>query len=351
MPRMQNKVKALLAVVLAAALLTGCAHRVQWQITTQIPHLQEDTRPTPSAAPAPQQTPEPSGGLSRRQMMYGSAGLLTEPTVLVSIYLNDAAGGRVWTEDAKAQSQQYLATAVSWLQEQAAQYGKTVTLYCDDGTANCPLRRSYTPRSTMQGGRDTEESNDFLNEMDALSATLDTAALQQTYSTDRVAFLYFLPLSGGSFTMVHYADDEDAYYYEYSCLYRSDVYSEDGESESPATYAHEILHLFGAPDLYGGSTDSFVDDELVAYVESTYPDEIMYSTYNADGTSQFDAIDKSISPLTAYCLGLADTCPELEQFPKLAQVTPGVFRYGQAEGDGDATAPQDSYTVPGAIAV
>ena len=92
--------------------------------------------------------------------------------------------------------------------------------------------------------------------------------------------------------MVHYAADGSNFYHEYSCLYRYDVYAGEGESESPATYAHEILHLFGAPDLYEGSSDDFVDDALIAYVEETYPDEIMNSTYNDDGTSSFDSVHR-----------------------------------------------------------
>ncbi len=51
---------------------------------------------------------------------------------------------------------------------------------------------------------------------------------------------------------------ERRFYYEYSCLYKTDAYT-DGEPESPATFAHEILHLFGAPDFYEGSSDPYVD--------------------------------------------------------------------------------------------
>lgn len=340
---MRKKIPALLLAVL---LLTGCAPYVRWQVNTTPPQVQATPAPTPTP------TPQQNSGLSRRQMVYGSAGLLTEPTVLVSVYLNDAAGGHVWTEEAKAKTRQYLATAVQWLNEQAETYDKTLTLYYDDGTANNPLCRSYAPRAAIRGGRNSSESDAFLSEMDAVSATLDTAALRQMYGTDRIAFLYFLPVSGASFTMVHYADDGDAYYYEYSCLYRYDIYAEDGESESPATYAHEILHLFGAPDLYEGSTDDFVDDELTAYVAETYPQEIMYSTYNGDGTSSYDKVDKIISPLTAYCLGLADTCPELERFPKLADLTPGTFYYAEEEAadDGSNDSAGDP-AWPGAVAV
>ncbi|MDO5776991.1 MAG: hypothetical protein Q4Q08_01695 [Eubacteriales bacterium] len=349
----------LAALLLAVLLLTGCVPYMRWQITTNIPQTQQMPAPTP----APTATPQPDSGLSRRQMVYGSAGLLTEPTVLVSVYLNDAAGGRVWTEDAKAETRQYLATAVQWLNEQAETYGRTLQLYYDDGTANSSLCRTYTPKSAIRGGRSSEESDALLTELDAVSATLDTAALQKTYGTDRVAFLYFLPVSGASFTMVHYADDGSNFYHEYSCLYRYDVYAGEGESESPATYAHEILHLFGAPDLYEGSSDDFVDDALITYVEETYPDEIMNSTYNDDGTSSFDSVHKAISPLTAYCLGLTDTCPELELFPKLSNVTPGVFRYpadsgstpdtgNDADGGGDAgDEPDSAQAWPGAVAV
>lgn len=145
--------------------------------------------------------------------------------------------------------------------------------------------------------------------------------------------------------MAHYADDGEYFYYEYSCLYRHDAYT-DGERESPATYAHEILHLFGAPDLYEGSGDPYVDRALIDYVAETYPDDIMVSTYEDDGTSRFDVITKEISPLTAYCLGLTDTCPELEQFPLLTQVEPGVFRRELTADTSDETA--DAW--PGAVA-
>ena len=349
---MRTKITALLLAVLLLMGLTGCSAYARWKLAAPtLPHTQ--ATPAPSAAPAP--TQQPSSGLSRRQKLYGSAGLLTEPTVLVSVYINDAASGRVWTENAKAETRQYLATAVQWLHEQAETYGQTLNLYYDDSAANSSLCRSYTPHAAVRGGRDSDESDALLTELDAVSATLDTAALQQTYGTDRIAFLYFLPVSGASFTMVHYADDGDDYYYEYSCLYRYDVYAADGESESPATYAHELLHLFGAPDLYEGSSDDFVDDALIAYVEETYPDEIMNSTYNDDGTSSFTSVDKTISPLTAYCLGLTDTCPELELFPKLADVTPGVFRHADGgpstdSGDGGTDAADDP-AWPGAVAV
>ena len=95
-------------------------------------------------------------------------------------------------------------------------------------TAPSTARCAAPTRPNRPSAASTEESDALLTELDAVSATLDTAALQKTYGTDRVAFLYFLPVSGASFTMVHYADDGSNFYHEYSCLYRYDVYAGEG---------------------------------------------------------------------------------------------------------------------------
>lgn len=328
----------LAALLLAVVLLCGCAPRQQRQLVPDMPSL-EEPQPTPSPTPSP--TPPPIDPTDAA--LYGSVALLEQPTVLVSVYLNEMATGSIWTEEAKKETRQSVAMAVDWITQQAGQYGVTPQLYYDDGETS-DLSHSYSLKARLRGGIDSEESNAFLDEMDDLCATLDTQALHEKYGTDQVGFLLFLPASGTSFTMAHYADDGAAFYHEYCCLYRYDAYSPGTEAESPATYAHEMLHLFGAPDLYRGSSDPYVDSALTAYVEQTYPEEIMLSTYAADGSNVYTSIDKILSPLTAYCLGLTDTCPEREQFPLLAQVEPGVFHYGSGSG-------QDTWIDSGAVAV
>lgn len=319
--------KRLAALLAAAVLLCGCMPHRRIQTLPAMPYVEEQPDPTPLPTPEPDPVSEDA--------LYGSVRLLDEPTVLVSVYLNDAATGSIWTADAREEARQQVAMAVDWITAEAGRYGVTAELYYDDGGTDSPLCHTYSVRSRLQGGAPSMESDDFLNEMDAVCATLDTDDLRARYGTDRVGFLIFLPVSGTSFTMAHYADDGEDFFYEYSCLYRFDAYSDTAEPESPATYAHEILHLFGAPDYYAESGDFFVDEELTAYMENNHPDEIMLSTYTAEGENLYTAIEKELGTLTAYCVGLTDTCPELQLFPQLAAVEPGIFRYEAAPGPQD----------------
>ena len=96
-------------------------------------------------------------------------------------------------------------------------------------------------------------------------------------------------------------------------------------------YAHEILHLFGAADLYVGSRDAFVTQPLAQYVLNTWPDAIMYYTYNSDNGISYEHIEKTLCPLTAYRLGLVDSFPGSEQFPAATQDPPGVFSNGAGQ--------------------
>lgn len=310
----------MLAVTLALACLAGCVPRRRGEPAIPQPEME---MPAP-ALPTPSPTPAPTAALPARsteQRLYGSAGLLAWPCVLYSVYL-DEAGGAAWSEEEIARSQQNLALAVDWITDQAAEYGVTPTLYA--GEEDLVIRMRYA--GTFAGGQSADESETFYRAAEALCEELDTETLTKTYGTSNIGFLLFLPVAGCSFTMVHYLEDGDAYYHEYSCLYRENAFFPEGTFETPAVYAHEILHLFGAPDLYDRSNDLFVTPALVDYVETSWPDAIMQDTYNADGSLDYEAVDKIICPLTAYRLGLCATFAGIEQFPAAAADPPGTFR-------------------------
>ena len=211
--------KKIAALVLAAALLCSCTARVSVQrIPAELPRAE-----APSATPMPEPTP----AFTEEQQRYGSAALLTDPTVLVNVFLNDAAHGCTWDAEDRAAAVQRTAMAVDWINAQAAGYGAAPQLICDrsgDGS-DAALTRSYLLQSAIRGGENSEESTAFLEEMDALCESLAADSRLAVYGARQIAFLFYLPISGTSFTMAHYADDGASFYYEYSCLYKTDAYT------------------------------------------------------------------------------------------------------------------------------
>ena len=200
--------KKIAALVLAAALLCSCTARVSVQrIPAELPRAE-----APSSTPMPEPTP----AFTEEQQRYGSAALLTDPTVLVNVFLNDAAHGCTWDAEDRAAAVQRTAMAVDWINAQAAGYGAAPQLICDrseDGS-DAALTRSYLLQSAIRGGENSEESTAFLEEMDALCESLAADSRLAVYGARQIAFLFYLPISGTSFTMAHYADDGASFYYE-----------------------------------------------------------------------------------------------------------------------------------------
>ena len=323
---------ALLAAALAASLLAGCG--VSRRINPQIGQWNggqggSNTMPAPDEGnTGPLPTPTPAAGAQPGRnspaVLYGSAKTIDRPTAVVSVYLDEANGGASWSYDEITESRKKLAAAGDWIQSACAGYGTATQLHFDDGAEGSLLFMHAKYDGRFAGGTDADEGGDFYDTMDTLCEKLDSEALETAYDTDSVAFLLFLPVAGASFTMTHYRDNGNEFYYEYSILYKDDAYAEPGTPECAMVYAHELLHQFGAPDLYEGSSDEFVDDGLVDFVAENWPKAIMYDSILAEGESEY-AIDRVLSPVTAYRLGLCADFEGLSRFPALASTNPGIF--------------------------
>ncbi len=248
-----------------------------------------------------------------KKLPTGSAGVLEGRSVLISIFVNDKVSK--WTKKAKKEANRKVRSAASYIRRQAKKYGKNVSLVADTEKYK-DISYSFRVNNKVS---DSIRSQDKLYQkvMKYVRKNIDINGLRSRYNTDSIGFLFHLNKSGTSSTLVHYAEEGTEFFYECATLFSK--YGKQAEGAS--TYAHEILHLFGARDLYERSLADGITASLVRHIEKKFPKEIMYSTYDRKGRMLKYKITNDISRVTAYFLGWKDSVPEVKKYalPKLKE--------------------------------
>ena len=160
-------VQKMAALLLAAALLCGCSAQATVQrIPAELPKAE-----SPAATP----TPEPMPTFTEEQKIRQRVPTDRCRRYSSACFLNDAAHGQTWDADRTAAVQQ-TRMAVDWITEPKPQATAVMPdLICDRTRRmafNAALTRSYLVQSAMRGGENSDESTAFLEEMDALCASL-----------------------------------------------------------------------------------------------------------------------------------------------------------------------------------
>ena len=302
--------------ILMAGLLTGCGSRSGEiaEETVQDENIEtEDSislpkaaAPFPSAATSTSAAPAvmlaapfptvPPDALVRTDGIdgsfgIGSASVLRGKNILVSLFLTTP--DNAFTEEEKEICLQRLKEAAIYIEETAFGYGVETQfiLDCMEKTVDFSI----------------SDDSDFMDALDEAFAQwteeeLSYERLLQEYGADGIATCMFVNAPGRSYAIVY--DGEDNVRESLVMFVRNDK----GTEEEPAVYAHEILHVFGAHDLYRGEEYSRA---VTDYIAANYPDEIMRSVAGEG------RISEQISRITAYHLGWIDEIPETESFPEL----------------------------------
>lgn len=250
----------------------------------------------------------------------GSAGVLVGRSVLVSIFVDDA--DSKWTEKQKKEANRKLKAAAAFIESEGKRYHKKITLIADS-YENSDLQYEM---NTKQKLNDSEKKlNAFSKQMQKmLERDIDVTELREKYATDSVGFLLFINKSGVSSTMVHYMEEGKKNFYEICALFSK----YEKEPEGAATYAHEILHLFGARDLYMTSTTDGISSALVRYIRKKYPNDIMFTTFTKSGKTLKYKIVNQVDRVTAYYLGWKTKIPEKQRFALFGGNPKGCFTDG-----------------------
>ena len=291
-----KRVPALLAVVLLLWALTGCS------VFPFAPGIAVGTAAPDTQTGKTQSEGEPQAPLRTFQLDpdHGSAVRMEGTTLLVSIFASDR--DTSWDFESE-QDQKVIQTtlnnlkvASAYLSEQTQRYGKELSFLYDWREAE---DLAYTAEFDDSMVRQDTEKADL--QIVWLCNHIDLSALAEKYQADNVLFLFFFNTDTSSITDGANSELRSwcmPHRHENDCLLElCNIYVNSYlRAMSPADYAHEILHAFGAKDLY------FADEGITQdYVNSLhFSKDIMYST-----NRNSDRITSELSDLDAYYVGIA----------------------------------------------
>ncbi len=232
---------------------------------------------------------------------FGSAGYIKDKTVIVSIFAGDTTTSWDFTKNADnaeaARTLEYLKTATKWLESNVSAYNVNAD-FVYDWAKDSELVYSvqfYHPLVTS-GGEHYYDQVDYINKF------IDTEKLLEKYDAKNIIYMFFIntPASNQhnpwslSKTQYNSCNTEII-----NIFHRFD----DKFITQPSTYAHELMHCFGAKDLY--YKNDYITQSYVDHCRQTNSNDIMY-TVNIG-----DTIENEFSVLDAYYMGLTDNCSEV----------------------------------------
>ena len=207
-----------------------------------------------------------------------------------------------------------LETAVKFIEEKSNEYGHSPHFIYD---------WYEHPELIYKGTADTDPM-DMMSTMQAADQYIDssiyTADILESTGADQVIYMlvYNTPVYNHttSYTKIVLGMGEE-YPYE-MCNMLMNV--NDRENTLPSTIAHEMLHTFGAPDLYttGGISSFFgITQEFIDYLKQNNVNDIMRVDADFDpdkGEADYESVWQEMTEITAYYLGLTDHSEIVEQW-------------------------------------
>ncbi len=240
----------------------------------------------------------------------GSAKELIGNNVLISAFVDDAES----TVNTQAETEilENTRKAADWLEAEAQKRGKTARIITGKEDSELILRYKYSGSVTYEN----YNYDDTLLMMKDLKIGSLYSKITEKYGDANIAVILFLNKQGRSFgspgnsaTEPERILEDDPYpadfgYFDTCVIFsRQYAYDETETAFNPYTIAHELLHLYGAVDLYYKCSENPQNDAMQAeqsIISGTYyPNEIMFNSYPPI----------EIGDLTAYLIGWEETVP------------------------------------------
>lgn len=223
---------------------------------------------------------------------HGNANRLEGTTIIVSIFANDQTtkwGNSRADKKSINTILDKLSTSTVYLSKQAANYGKTLKFaYNWEKYKDLRYEAAFGEDLLTDGGEYYKVQREWIEE------NINSTALKNKYKADNIIYMYFL---NTDFNNTHKPWTIDHSTCK-TCMteFTNIFYRYEGIAAPAGTFAHEMLHQFGAPDLY--VTNQYIPQTFVDYQTKNDSKDIMY--FVNKGT----AIESKFTDLDAYYVGI-----------------------------------------------
>lgn len=237
---------------------------------------------------------------------HGSASYIDGTTIIVSFLGYDPTNEWDYNneEDSETihQTLSYLETATDWITEEVKSYGAEARF-----VYNWEENPDLIYGARFYEEMESETTQTYFSQRAFIDTNIDSGALLEKYNADNIIYMFFFNTdfsnSANPFTMPNP--------YHNGILYDKEIINifvkfDDVYVTPPATYAHEILHTFGAHDLY--YENDAITAEYVEYCSETGSRDIMFTVDSGD------TITNILSETDAYYIGIADNSDDVEKW-------------------------------------
>lgn len=254
-----------------------------------------------------------------KQSTTGSAKYLDGDSVLVSIFVDTEESD--WSVHDENLVRANTEIACDYLKEQGRLYGKDVNLIYDIDEHNDLEYRMPFNITNHNVGKDSYSDQLSMDVYDFIEKNIDTKVIMEKYQVNSIGYMVFVDdCSDKCLAYTFYETSNKKYYTDFCIIYLNWT---DGEKVDASTYAHEILHLFGARDLYHTSDYVGIYKDFVLYAEKEYGNDIMLGSFADKALSR--NIDVDITKLTAYFLGWREYITEIDTYPSIKSKYPASY--------------------------
>jgi len=228
-----------------------------------------------------------------------SAYKLSGKTLVVVAFI----GEKAWTKKEKDVRMNLLLEAQQWICEQASDYGKKVSFENVLLGYDNSIIYDHIESGSGSGNESPYIINEFAQKIGYASSLEMYEQYKDSHTFDNFLVLLIADKNGRGYALPGAKVHEGTEFFVEGVLLYTHYLDGSDESRS-SSYAHEILHTFGAQDLYETFQTTIQAEK---YAKKKYPEDIMLS-------ASYDITDHVIDLPTAWMVGLSVYQPDFDQF-------------------------------------